>query len=229
MVNYIGNPDFNHDSDPCTGVLVTNLGTPDAPTTSALRHYLAEFLADPRVVEIPKFIWWFVLHGFILRTRPKRSAAIYRKIWTEAGSPLLATSKKQVAAIQTFLDQHTTEKFHVELAMRYGNPSIQSGLETLQRANIKKIIILPLYPQYSASTTASTFDAVANVLKTWRDIPELQIILMHWRKVLLNIGKKRAVLKNYCSHFMASRRLMSKRVIRIFTSVTKQPDWSPKN
>ncbi len=176
MVNYIGNPDFKHDSDPCTGVLVTNLGTPDAPTTSALRHYLAEFLADPRVVEIPRFIWWFVLHGFILRTRPKRSAATYRKVWTETGSPLLANSKKQVAAIQTFLEQHTTEKFHVELAMRYGNPSIQSGLETLQRANIKKIIILPLYPQYSASTTASTFDAVANVLKTWRDIPELHLV-----------------------------------------------------
>ena len=176
MANYIGNTDFKHDSDPCTGVLVTNLGTPDAPTTSALRRYLAEFLADPRVVEIPKLIWWFILHGVILRTRPKRSAAVYRKIWTEAGSPLLAISKKQVAAIQTFLDQHATEKFHVELAMRYGNPSIQSGLEKLQRANTKKIIILPLYPQYSASTTASTFDAVANILKTWRDIPELHLV-----------------------------------------------------
>ena len=176
MTNYIGNTDFDHDSDPCTGVLVTNLGTPDAPTTSALRRYLGEFLADPRVVEMPKFIWWFVLHGVILRTRPKRSAAAYRKVWTEAGSPLFAISKKQAAGIQTFLDQHATDKFHIELAMRYGNPSIQSGLEKLQQANAKKIIILPLYPQYSASTTASTFDAVANVLKTWRDIPELHIV-----------------------------------------------------
>ncbi len=173
MANYIGNSGFKHDAESCTGVLVTNLGTPDAPTASALRRYLGEFLADPRVVEVPRFIWWFVLHGFILRTRPKRSAAAYRKIWTESGSPLLAISKKQVTAIQKSLDEYSTEKFHVELAMRYGNPSIQSGLERLQQANAKKIIILPLYPQYSASTTASTFDAVADVLKTWRNIPEL--------------------------------------------------------
>lgn len=176
MVNYIGNTDFKHNIDPCTGVLVTNLGTPDAPTTSALRRYLAEFLADPRVVEVPKFIWWFVLHGVILRTRPKQSAAAYRKVWTEMGSPLFAMSKKQAAGIQAFLDMHATEKFRVELAMRYGNPSIRSGLENLKRANAKKIIILPLYPQYSASTTASTFDAVSDVLKTWRDIPELHIV-----------------------------------------------------
>ncbi len=152
---------------------MTNLGTPDAPTASALRRYLGEFLADPRVVEVPRFIWWFFLHGFILRTRPKRSAAAYRKIWTESGSPLLAISKKQAAAIQKHLDEHTTEKFHVELAMRYGKPSIQSGLKKLQQANAKRIIILPLYPQYSASTTASTFDAVADILKTWRNIPEI--------------------------------------------------------
>lgn len=157
-------------------MLVTNLGTPDAPTASALRRYLGEFLADPRVVEVPSFIWWFILHGFILRTRPKRSAAAYRKIWTESGSPLLAISKKQAAAIQKYLDDHSTEKFHVELAMRYGNPSIQSGLKKLQQANAQKIIILPLYPQYSASTTASTFDAVADVLKTWRNIPELHLV-----------------------------------------------------
>ena len=176
MINYIGNRDFKHDSESCTGVLVTNLGTPDAPTPSALRRYLGEFLADPRVVEVPRVIWWFVLHGFILRTRPKRSAAAYKKIWTEAGSPLLTISKRQAAGIQKYLDEHTTDKFHVELAMRYGKPSIQSGLKKLQQANAKRIIVLPLYPQYSASTTASTFDAVVDVLKAWRDIPELHLV-----------------------------------------------------
>jgi protoporphyrin/coproporphyrin ferrochelatase len=176
MVNYIGNSDFKHDTESCTGVLLTNLGTPDAPSPSALRRYLGEFLADPRVIEVPRFIWWFVLHGFILRTRPRRSAAAYRKVWTESGSPLLDVSKKQATAIQKYLDDHATKKFHVELAMRYGNPSIQSGLEKLQQANVKKIIILPLYPQYSASTTASTFDAVVDVLKTWRNIPELHLL-----------------------------------------------------
>ena len=176
MTNYIGNTDFKHEAGSCIGVLVTNLGTPDAPTAPALRRYLGEFLADPRVVEVPRFIWWFVLHGFILRIRPKRSAIAYRKIWTESGSPLLDISKKQAVAIQKCLDDHATGKFHVELAMRYGNPSIQSGLEKLQQANAKKIIILPLYPQYSASTTASTFDAIADILKTWRNIPELYLV-----------------------------------------------------
>ena len=176
MTNYIGNRNFNHDSESCTGVLVTNLGTPDEPTPSGLRRYLGEFLADPRVVEVPRFIWWFVLHGFILRHRPKRSATAYKRIWTETGSPLLAISKRQAAAIQKCLDEHSRDKFHVELAMRYGNPSIQSGLKNLQQANAKKIILLPLYPQYSATVTASTFDAVTDVLKTWRDIPELHLV-----------------------------------------------------
>jgi len=176
MTNYIGNTDIKHDTESCTGVLMTNLGTPDAPTPPALRKYLGEFLADPRVVEVPRIIWWFVLHGFILRTRPKRSAAAYRKIWTESGSPLFVISKKQTIAIQKYLDEHATEKFHVELAMRYGNPSIRSGLNKLQQANAKKIIILPLYPQYSATTTASIFDAIADVLKSWRNIPELHLV-----------------------------------------------------
>ncbi len=176
MAHYTGNADFKHDAVSCTGVLVTNLGTPDAPTPLALRRYLGEFLTDSRVIEIHGLLWWFILHGFILQTRAKRSAAAYRKIWTESGSPLLAISKKQTTAIQKYLDEHAAEKFHVELAMRYGNPSIHASLKKLQEANAKKIIILPLYPQYSATTTASTFDKIANVLKTWRDIPELHLV-----------------------------------------------------
>lgn len=176
MVNYIGNRGFNHHTEACVGILLTNIGTPDAPTSSALRRYLGEFLADPRVVEVPRLIWWFFLHGFILRTRPKHVAAAYRKIWTESGSPLLTISKKQVIAIQKYLDDHAVKKYHVELAMRYGEPSIQSGLKKLQQIHAEKIIVLPLYPQYSAVTTASTFDAVAEILKTWRNIPELHLV-----------------------------------------------------
>ncbi len=176
MTKYKGNSDYKHDSAACTGVLITNLGTPDAPTPAALRKYLAEFLSDPRVIEVPKFIWWFILHGIILRIRPKRSAEAYQKVWAENGSPLLDICLRQAKALQDKLDQQDSQTIKVELAMRYGNPSIQQGLEKLQQANANRILIFPLYPQYSAATTASTFDKVADVLKNWRWIPELRMI-----------------------------------------------------
>jgi len=175
-MKYKGNPDYKHDNPACIGVLITNLGTPDAPTPAALRKYLAEFLSDPRVIEVPKLLWWFVLHGIILRTRPRRSAEAYKKVWTDNGSPLLDISLKQREAIQHQLEQKYKSPIKVELAMRYGNPSIKKGLEKLHEANATRILILPLYPQYSATTTASTFDAVAEVLKTWRWLPEIRMI-----------------------------------------------------
>ena len=175
-MKYKGNPEYKHDSPACTGILITNLGTPDAPTPAALKKYLAEFLSDPRVIEIPKLLWWFILHGFILRNRPRRSAAAYKKMWTDNGSPLLNISIKQTNSIQNELDKRLPGPVKVVLAMRYGNPSIKSGLEELRDANANRILIFPLYPQYSASTTASTFDAIADVFKTWRRIPELRMI-----------------------------------------------------
>lgn len=155
-----------------TGVLVTNLGTPDAPTAKALRVYLGEFLADPRVIEIPKLIWWFILHGIILRVRPKKSAAKYQTVWTSEGSPLLAISLRQAAAIQLQLGDTAV----VKLGMRYGNPSISKALREFQTLGVGKIIVLPLYPQYAAATTGSTFDAIAKELSTWRFVPELHFI-----------------------------------------------------
>jgi ferrochelatase len=175
-MKYKGNPDYKHDTPACTGVLITNLGTPDAPTPAALRKYLGEFLADPRVIETPKIIWWFVLHCIILRTRPRRSAEAYKKVWTENGSPLLDISIKQTNKIQSEISKQIDGPIKVVLAMRYGNPSIEAGLEKLREANAKRVLILPLYPQYSAATTASTFDAVSDVLKKWRWIPEIRMI-----------------------------------------------------
>ncbi|RZQ53323.1 ferrochelatase [Pseudoalteromonas phenolica] len=158
-----------------TGILVTNLGSPDAPTAKALRVYLAEFLSDPRIVEIPRLIWLMILHGIILRVRPKKSAKAYQSIWTENGSPLIDISQQQADKIAEKLkaNNHNVE---VELAMRYGNPSIEAGLEKLRDKGITRIVIFPLYPQYSSPTTGSTFDAVARVLKKWRWVPELHFI-----------------------------------------------------
>ncbi len=175
MVKYVGNPNFKHDAPGKIGVLVTNLGTPDAPHPAALRAYLAEFLSDPRVIEVPRPIWWFILHGIILRLRPKRSAKAYRQIWTDEGSPLLSISKKQAQAIGSALNEAHDGDIHVELGMRYGSPSIPSALHNLQQLNVQKLLIFPLYPQYSAATTASTFDAVSAVLRTWRWLPELRM------------------------------------------------------
>jgi len=158
------------------GVLLTNLGTPTAPTTKAVRRYLAEFLADPRVVEIPRWLWWPILHGIILRVRPKRSAALYQKIWTAAGSPLLVYSQKLTQTIQQQLHAAGHTHIHLALAMRYGQPSIQHALNELKQAKIAKLIVLPLYPQYSGTTTGSTFDVVSKVLQGWRYIPETHLL-----------------------------------------------------
>jgi len=174
---YSAKASFSHDDPAAIGVLLTNLGTPDAPTPAALRRYLREFLSDPRVVEQPRWLWWLILNGIILNVRPKRSAAAYRTVWGEEGSPLLATSRQQQQALAPLLQQMAgTVPLHVELAMRYGNPGIRQGLEALRDKGCRKILVLPLYPQYSATTTGSTFDAVADVLKTWRWVPELRMV-----------------------------------------------------
>lgn len=173
-LNYDIDPVFHAGGKPAAkvGVLLINLGTPDAPTTSALRRYLREFLSDPRVIEIPRFVWLCILHGIILRVRPKKSAKLYQSVWTSEGSPLLAISKQQQHAIQEQLG----DGFSVKLGMRYGNPSIASALRELQKEAVRKIIVLPLYPQYAAPTTGSSFDAVAKELSAWRWVPELHFI-----------------------------------------------------
>jgi len=163
----------------CTGILLTNLGTPEAPTPAALRRYLAEFLWDPRVVDTSRPLWWLILHGIILRTRPRRSAAAYRKVWTEAGSPLLAITRRQAECLQQALHDADSPAPQVVMAMRYGQPSIAAGLQRLRELNARRVLILPLYPQYSAATTASTFDAVAEVYKGQRWLPELRMV-MHY-------------------------------------------------
>lgn len=152
MTKYLGTKQFSHDEDTsCTGILITNLGTPDAATPSAVRRYLAEFLSDPRIVEANRLIWWFALHAVILRIRPKPVAKNYQKIWTDEGSPLLAISKKQKTSLQQAIEPYFKGKVKVELAMRYGNPSVKEALLRLKEAGAQRLLVLPLYPQYSAT------------------------------------------------------------------------------
>ena len=176
MPRYVGNPDYRHGTTESLGVLAANLGTPDAPTTAAVRRYLAEFLWDPRIIELPRPLWWLILHGVILRIRPRRSAEAYSQVWTDEGSPLLVWSQKQAAGLQKELSAALPGPVHVALGMRYGQPSIESALDSLRAANVRRLLVLPLYPQYSATTTASTFDAVAAALSRWRWLPDLRMI-----------------------------------------------------
>ena len=153
----------------CTGVLITNLGTPDSCRPGDVRRYLKEFLWDPRVVKIPRAVWWLVLHLAVLTTRPRKSARAYQKIWREDGSPLLVISRQQQQKLQRKLAQEPgANSIKVELGMRYGNPSIAAAIASLQSAGVRRLLVLPLYPQYSATTTASAFDAVHAALSSSR-------------------------------------------------------------
>jgi ferrochelatase len=175
-------PPFAHERAPKVGVLLVNLGTPDAPTTAAVRRYLAEFLADRRVVEIPPALWRPILHGVVLRVRPARSARKYAAIWSDQGSPLLAHSLRQRSLLQGALREPLRARglppdhVLVELGMRYGEPGIAGALDRLRAAGCDRVLVVPLYPQYAASTTASALDAVYAYAQGVRRMPALRAI-----------------------------------------------------
>lgn len=157
------------------GVLLVQLGTPDEPEPAAVRRYLAEFLSDPRIVEIPRAAWLPILHGVVLRTRPARSARKYRQVWTDEGSPLLVNTRRQASLLRGLLGEQGFE-LEVEFAMRYGNPSVPAVLRSMRDSGVDRLLVVPMYPQYSATTTASACDAVFAELGRWRDQPELRTI-----------------------------------------------------
>ena len=158
-----------------TAILWCNLGSPDEPTAAAVRPYLAEFLGDPRVVEIPKAVWAVILHGVILRTRPARSAAKYASIWTPDGSPLAVWTRKQATMLAGWLGERG-QRVTVRHAMRYGKPSIASQLDALKAEGVTRVLVLQAYPQYSGTTTASVIDAVAAWTRDVRRLPELRFV-----------------------------------------------------
>lgn len=168
-------PPYRHGQADKTALLLVNLGTPDAPTAAALRRYLAEFLSDPRVVEIPRLVWMPILHGIILRTRPARSAAKYATVWTPEGSPLAVWTQRQTQAVADVLQQRGHDLL-VRYAMRYGQPSIPAVLDELRAEGATRVVVLPLYPQYAAATTASVADKVMQWARQARRMPELRFI-----------------------------------------------------
>lgn len=210
-MKFINTKDYNHGDSSATGILITNLGTPDAADKKALRKYLKQFLSDPRLVEstFPRWLWLLILNGVILNIRPAKSAQAYAKIWGKfgTGSPLLDISIQQLTGIKKLIKSELTGPVEVALGMRYGNPSIPAALNELKNRGVRRILVMPLYPQYSATTTASTFDEVTNELQKWRWIPEMRFV-NHYYKNEAYINALALSIKNHWQEFGQPQKLL---------------------
>ena len=201
-------PAYRHAQVEQTAVLLVNLGTPQAPTAPALRRYLAEFLSDPRVVEIPRLAWWLILHGIILRTRPAKSAAKYASVWTPEGSPLAVWTAAQARQLQLALDA-AGHQVLVRHAMRYGQPSIPAVLDALRADGATRVLVLPLYPQYAAATTASVGDKVMQWAQRARRVPELRFVGEYHDDTGYIAALAARVRQHWVAHGRAERLLLS--------------------
>lgn len=190
------------------GVLLVNLGTPDNPTPGALKRYLKQFLSDPRVIDLPRWKWWPILNGIILPFRSKRSAEAYKTVWTEEGSPLLLYTKKQAQGLRDKLAM-LGMPVAVELGMTYGQPSAESGIKKLMAQGVERIVVLPLYPQYSATTTGSVYDAIAEVMRGIRAIPQIRTVHHYQDHPDYIRALAESVREHWEKHGRAARLLMS--------------------
>lgn len=187
-MKFKGEQNFQHENEQKKGVLIAYLGTPDSPDVLSVRRYLKEFLSDPRIIEVPKIIWWFILNIFILNFRSFNSARLYKSIWTDGGSPLLVNCIKIKEKVQKSLPSN----YQVALGMRYGNPSIKSALNELKEANCRDIEVITLFPHYSATTVGSIFDAVSTEIKSWRWVPSVKFLnSYHDNPLLIEILSER--------------------------------------
>jgi protoporphyrin/coproporphyrin ferrochelatase len=197
-MSYRKEPTYTHGTQSKTGILLVNLGTPDEPTTSSVRKYLKEFLWDPRIVEIPRPIWWLILNVIILNVRPAKSAKKYQSIWTKDGSPLRVYTEKQAQLLRGYLGEKIKSPMMILPAMRYGNPSIADGMRKLKEGGCQNILVLPLYPQFAASTTASTFDKLSEYLRDERHVPGIRFV----RSFHDHPAYIEAIAKNVEAHWM---------------------------
>lgn len=196
------------ENHPITGVLINNLGTPASPGVSDVRAFLKQFLSDPRVIRVPRPIWWLILNVIILNTRPKRSSEAYQEIWTDQGSPLLAISQSQVKRLQSWT-QSGFPYVRIEPGMRYGTPSIEQGLDRLRQAGATRYLIMPMYPQYSTTTTASTKDEVLRVFESWQSIPEFKFVCQYFDEPQYIEALNSSVEEHWQKNGRSSRLLMS--------------------
>lgn len=209
MNRYAVEPPHAHGAVRHTAILLVNLGTPEAPTAPAVKRYLKQFLWDPRVVEIPRLIWWFILNWIILVVRPAKSAAKYAKIWMSDGSPLKVHTERQAKLVRGWLGEQGHPEIKVAYAMRYGNPAIGDTLSRMKAAGATRVLILPLYPQFAASTTASVMDAVADWVKLTRNPPELRFVRNYHDHPGYIAALATSVREHWASHGRPTTLLMS--------------------
>lgn len=208
-MTFLPEPPFQHDQPQRIGVLLINLGTPAAPTGQALRPYLKEFLSDSRVVEIPRALWWPILNGVILNTRPHKSAKKYAAIWQDGGSPLMLHTAALSGRLSEELARRSPYPLTVEYAMRYGEPSVAAVLRRMQAAGVSRLLVLPLYPQYAASSAATALDAVYRVLLKTRNQPELRSVRHYHDDPGYLAALRQSVESHWAEHGRADVLLMS--------------------
>lgn len=209
MAYYKNEPSYTHGDQARVGILLANLGTPDAPTAKALKKYLAQFLMDRRIVEIPRLIWACILYGIILVVRPKKSAEKYASVWTAEGSPLMVNAQKQTKLLRTVLENRIASPIAVELGMSYGNPSMASAIEKLKAQHCNKILVFPLYPQYAASSTAASLDAVWKTLLRTRNVPAIRTIRNYHDHTAYIRALANSVLEHWAVHGKPNKLIMS--------------------
>ncbi len=209
-MQYSGQPKVMSDTaGGITGVLITNLGTPEAPTAKALRPYLSQFLSDPRVIERSKWLWWPILHGIVLRVRPATSAKLYKRLWVSEGSPLMINTRNQAEKLKAQFDERLPGKVRVKFGMRYGSPAIEDALAEFQSEGISQVVIVPLYPQYCASTVGSTFDAVSQALTACRWVPQVKFIHSYFERPDYILALKASVESHIKEHGKPDKLLLS--------------------
>jgi protoporphyrin/coproporphyrin ferrochelatase len=216
-MSFLNTPDYSHAAARKTAAVLVNLGTPQAPTAKAVRTYLAEFLGDPRVVEIPRLLWLIILHGIILRVRPAKSAAKYATVWTPAGSPLAVHTAAQADIIAGRMKTIAPDLI-VTHAMNYGQPSLKVALDDLVRTQgVDKLLVVPLFPQYSATTTGSIFDVVCNAMKKWRNPPELRMVKHYHDDPAYIAALAAQVRAHWAAHPWAASELRSNKKMLVMT------------
>ena len=209
MAYYKNEPSYTHGDQAKVGILLANLGTPDAPTAKALKKYLAQFLMDRRIVEIPRLIWACILYGIILVVRPKKSAEKYASVWTSEGSPLMVNAQKQTKSLRSILENRIASPIAVELGMSYGNPSMASAIDKLKAQHCNKILVFPLYPQYAASSTAASLDAVWKTLLRTRNVPAIRTIRNYHDHPAYIRALTSTVLEHWSVHGKPNKLVMS--------------------